>query len=57
MLRNDRDNFSGLHSLTFPDEQLFNDARFWRTDFVLHFHRFDYDDALARFDFGIFCDQ
>ncbi len=29
---------------------------FWRLDFILHFHRFDHDEALARFHGRIFRD-
>src|SRR6266404_7328003 len=53
----DGQHVAGVHRRAWHRRYLFHDPLFRRLDFVLHFHGFDYHDALAGFDFGIFCDQ
>src|SRR5580693_9372596 len=44
-----RKHFSRVDILPFLDEQAFDFPAFGRTDFILHFHGFDNQQALARF--------
>src|SRR5713226_3913140 len=53
----DGQDVAGIYRRTCGRRYFLYDSPFWRLDFVLHFHRFDYDDALAGFDGGIFRDQ
>src|SRR5690242_13825825 len=41
------ESFASVDGLAFFDEDFFDFAAFGRLDFVLHFHRFDYDNSLA----------
>src|SRR6266849_6811426 len=56
-LFDDGQHVAGIYRHTCGRRYFLYDSPFWRLDFVLHFHRFDYDDALAGFDGGIFRDQ
>jgi hypothetical protein len=53
----DGQHVAGIYRRAWGRRYLFHYPFFWRLDFVLHFHGFDYHDALAGFDFGIFCDK
>ena len=47
---NDAEHFTGVDRLAFFDVKALDRAAFWRANFVLHFHGFDNQEALARFD-------
>ena len=47
---NDAEHFTGVDRLAFYDVKALDRAAFWRANFVLHFHGFDNQEALARFD-------
>jgi hypothetical protein len=47
---NDAEHFTGVDRLAFYDVKALDRAAFWRANFVLHFHGFDNQKALARFD-------
>ena len=48
---NDAEHFPGVDRLAFFDVKALDRAAFWRANFVLHFHGFDNQEALARLDF------
>ena len=56
-LFNDGQNVAGVHRRSSGGRYFLYDSLFWRLDFVLHFHGFDYDNTLTGFDIGILCDK
>src|SRR4051812_22081181 len=48
----DRQHFPGSNGCAFRDEHLLHCPFFRRLEFVLHLHRFDYEDTLPGFDLG-----
>jgi hypothetical protein len=48
--RNDAEHLARVHGLTFLDVQPLDGAAFGRANFILHFHSFDNEQALASFN-------
>src|SRR4029077_17849446 len=53
----DRQHVAGVHRRAWDRRYLFHHSLFWRLDFVLHLHGFDYDDTLSGLDLGILRNQ